>query len=373
MSRFVKFVKNEFPTVGIEQEFHLIDPETAELLPCVDEVLKVLDDDFRNSVSYELYQAVLEHQSPVCRTIDELASKVMHSRRILAGLCENIGAKLVASASHPFSDWRKIPIVNTQHYKWVTEHCVYLARRLLSFGLHVHVGMQNEQSAMYALYEMRRWIYPLLALSANSPYYEGHLTGLASTRAHLFGSMPRTGIPPYFFSFTEMESFYQKLVDTGDVTRPGDLWWVLRPQPPLGTVELRVFDLPTDVRRLCAFAAITQAAFAFYQDRFLQGIQPDNPNKDYLDQNHFKAMRYGLDCDIIEPVTGEIISMRNQIENLLDMIIPKAEELGSSEHLNFAREILILGNEAQWQIKTCENLSGDLRALELEIAKQTLA
>lgn len=373
MRHFVKFKKNEFPTVGVEQEFHLIDAKTGNLLPCVDDIFENLDDDLRNAVTYELYQAVLEYQSPVCYTIEELAKEVTRTRRILANVCENIGAKLVAAGSHPFSNWRKVPIVNTQHYMWVTEQCAYLAKRLLSFGLHVHVGMQNEQSAMYALYEMRQWVYPLLAMSANSPYFEGHHTGLASTRAHLFGSMPRTGMPPFFHDFSEMESFYQKLVAAGDITRPGDLWWVLRPQPPLGTVELRVFDLPTDIRRLCAFAAITQAAFALYQDRFLRGIQSSNPKTAYLEQNHWKAMRYGLNCDIIEPLTGEIISMRNQLERLLDMIMPKAEELNSLEHLNFAREILNVGNEAKWQIKTCETLNGDLRALELEIAKRTLA
>lgn len=180
-------------------------------------------------------------------------------------------------------------------------------------------------------------------------------------------------MPPFFADFTEMESFCRKLIAAGDITRPGDLWWVLRPQPPLGTVELRVFDLPTDVRRLCAFAAITQATLAFYQDRYLQGIQPSNPKTELLEQNRWKAMRFGLDCDIIEPVTGEVISMRSRLERLLDMIAPKAEELNSLEHLNFAREMLDLGNEAQWQLKTCESLNDDLIALEFEIAKRTLA
>ncbi len=185
--------------------------------------------------------------------------------------------------------------------------------------------------------------------------------------------MPRSGIPPFFSDFTEMESFYQKLVAAGDITRPGDLWWILRPQPPLGTVELRAFDLPTDSRRLCAFAAITQAALALYQDRYLQGVRRSDPKTEYLEQNRWKAMRFGLDCDIIEPVTGEIISMRSQLERLLDMIMPKAEELNSLEYLNFAKDILDVGNEAQWQVKTCESLNGDLSALEMEIAKRTLA
>jgi carboxylate-amine ligase len=372
MKRFVKFVKNEFPTVGVEQEFHLIDAETADLLPCVDQVMEALDDELKNAVTYELYQAVLEYKSRVCHNIEQLEKDIRRRRRTFADVCQKIGVKIVAAGSHPFAEWRKVPIADTQHYRWVTQQCVYLARRLLSFGLHVHVGMQTEESALYAMYEMRRWVYPLLAMSANSPYFEGHATGLLSTRTHLFGSMPRTGLPPFFSDFSEMESFFQKLVASGDITRPGDLWWVLRPQPPLGTVELRVFDLPTDTRRLCTLAAITQATLAFYQDRFFQGIKPSDPKGEYIEQNRWKAMRFGLDCNIIEPVTGDVVSMRSQIEKLLDMIATRAEQLKSLEYIDSAREILKAGSEAEWQLKTCEKLNGDLRALELEIAERTL-
>ncbi len=366
-----EFIENVFPTVGIEQEFHLIDPETAELLPCVDNVFKELDDDLRKSTTYELYLAVLEHQSPVCRTIDELLTETINSRRILSQACEKVGAKLVAAGSHPFSDWRKVPLVPSDHYKWVVDHCAYLARRLLSFGLHVHVGMKNASSAMYAMYEMRRWVYPLMALSSNSPYFQGDLTGLASTRAHLFGSMPRTNLPPYFESFKELEEFFNKLVSAGDVLTPGELWWMIRPQPPLGTVEIRAFDLPTDVRRLGALAAISQATLSLYQDNYFQGILPSKLNPEYLDQNHFKAMRYGLDCKIIEPESGKIMQMRTQLEKLFDAIEPKTKELQSSEYLDFARKMLCEPTESQWQKETCEILNGDLRALELKISEKT--
>jgi carboxylate-amine ligase len=367
-----QFEGNDFPTVGIEQEFHLIDPATGELASCVDDVIEALDDNLKSSTGYELYMAVLEHQSPVCRTIDELVDETIRSRRAYARTCEEVGAKLVASGSHPFSNWRKLPVVPNDHYRWVVEHCVYLARRLLSFGLHVHVGMKSIESAMYAIYEMRRWAYPLQALSANSPYFEGDLTGLASTRAHLFGAMPRTHLPPCFKDFSELEDHYKKLLAAGDVTRPGDLWWMLRPQPPLGTVELRAFDMPTDVRRLGALAAITQAALAMYQDRHFDNAPPSRLNADYIEQNRWKAMRYGLDCKIIEPETGQVVQMREQLERLLEIIEPKAKELHSTKHMEFAAEMLNQGTEAQWQVQTLEQLGGDLKALEKEIAEKTV-
>ncbi|MHC4300333.1 MAG: carboxylate-amine ligase [Planctomycetota bacterium] len=366
------FVENDYPTVGIEQEFHLIDRTTGELVSCVDQVLDNVDPRIRGSLFHELFHCVLEHNSAVCRTVDELAEHVGDVRNELSKACGKAGAALVAAGCHPFSDWRAQTVVPTDHYQWVDRECVYVARRMVAFGLHVHVGVRNAESAMYAMSEMRRWAYPLLALSANSPYFEGHATGLASTRTHLFGSMPRTHEPPEFEDFAALESFYDKLVASGDITGPGDLWWAIRPQPPLGTVELRVLDLPTDVRRLGALAAITQAMVAMYQDRFNNGVARSDLNTVYIDQNRWKAMRYGLDGKILEPETGEILTMHEQIERLLDSIGPKAEELGSVSHIDFAREMLRQGTESEWQVRTCESLGGDLRALELEIAKRTL-
>lgn len=366
------FTNNGYPTVGIEQEFHLIDKDTGELLPRVDEVMGNLDEKMRNSVSHELYLSVLEHQTAVCRTIDELVADAANARRELAEACEKADVRLVAAGSHPFSDWRAQPFVSSEHYQWVIRECAYSAERMLGFGMHVHVGMQTGDSAIYVMYEMRRWAYPLLALSANSPYFEGHPTGLASTRTLLFGSMPRTHVPPEFAGMAELDAFYEKLLACEDVASPGDLWWSIRPQPPLGTVELRVLDMPTEIPRLGALAAITQAAMAMYQDRFNQGVPRTPINRAYIDQNRWKAIRHGLEGRILDPETGEILLMRDQLQRLFDMIAPKAEELGSTAHLNFAAEMLKIDTEAEWQLKTGEELGGDLRALELEIAKRTL-
>ncbi len=367
------FVENEYPTVGIEQEFHLIDKTTGELVPCVDQVLDSLDERMCASVCYELFHSVIEHNSAVCRTVDELADHVTGARGELAQACEKVGVGLAAAGSHAFCDWRAQTIVQSEHYKWVARECVYSAQRMIAFGLHVHVGMQSAASAMYAMYEMRRWGYPLLALSANSPYFEGSATGLASTRMLLLGAMPRTLMPPEFESLAALEAYYEQLLAAGDVTAPGELWWMIRPQPPLGTVEVRAFDLPTDVRRLATLAAISQAAMALYQDKFNAGAEPSKMNPAYLDQNRWKAIRHGLDGKILDPQTGEILPMSEQIERLIDIVGPKAEEVGSTSHIEFARQMLEEGAEAQWQIKTCEKLGGDLGALELEIAKRTLA
>lgn len=368
------FVPNSSPTLGVEQEFHLIDAHTGHLTPAIDRVLAVLDDDLKESIDYELFQAVLEYKTPVCQTADELLDSVIQSRDRLARACEEVGVRLAAAGCHPFSPWHNQPAVDNDHYRWVMDQCVYLSRRMFGFGLHIHVGMASLEAAMYALNEMRQWVYPLLALSANSPYFEGHLTGLASTRSHLFSSLPRTRMIPCFATFAELEDFYNRLVTAGDITRPGDLWWIIRPQPPLGTIEVRAFDLPTDPRRLAAFAALVQAALAVFQDQYLHHQPPTPLHDHYLDENHWKAMRFGLNCDIIHPHTGRTLPMRGHLKTLLDLCYPKARELHAAHYFDYLESLLRTGDtESSWQIQTCQSLGGDLPKLEFAIADKTIA
>ena len=250
-----------------------------------------------------------------------------------------------------------------------------MSHRLLSFGLHVHVGVRSAAAALYVMREMRPWLYPLLALSANSPFYEGLATGLMSMRTHLFNGMPRTRFPPRFETWRQLEEHYAKLLAAGDVTRPGDLWWSIRPQPPLGTVEIRVMDLPTDVYRIGALAGVYQAAVATYQDAFGAGepLTAADACEDYLRQNRWQCMRQGLAATLIDPIGGEIVPVRDYLGRLLDLCEPKAEQLGSSKYLDFARRICETGNEAERQIALSERFGGDLRALELELARRTIA
>lgn len=190
------FKGNDFPTLGVEEEFHLIDPSTADLAPMVNEVMARLQGELREQVCYELLLCVLENRTGVYTTVDELVKAICKGRSQLAETCDNLGIALVASGSHPFGQWRTMPFVDNEHYQWVRNNCGYVAHRLLAFGLHIHVGVAHEDAALYIMNEMRRWAYPLLALSANSPYYEGLETGLMSTRMHLFQSMPRTRFAP---------------------------------------------------------------------------------------------------------------------------------------------------------------------------------
>lgn len=366
------FKRNDFTTLGVEEEFHLINPETADLAPSVNDVMGCLDTGMRERVCYELFQCVLENRTGVYETVDGLINGIVEGRTLLAESCNKLDVNLVASGSHPFADWRTQPFVDNEHYRWVRDNYVYIAHRMLAFGLHIHVGVKNEEIALYIMNEMKRWTYPLLALSANSPYYGGSDTGLDSVRAHLFHSMPRTKFAPTFKSFSELEDYYEKLKAAGVITRPGDLWWIIRPQPPLGTVEFRIFDLPTSVHRIGALAAIVQSAVAIYQDNFIAGKHPTVFHSGYLEQNWWSAVRNGLDADIIEPETGEIISTRNQLERLLKLVAPRAREFNAERYINLARTMIEEGNEARLQRILYKQLDEDFCALERKLAQKTL-
>jgi carboxylate-amine ligase len=314
----------------------------------------------------------MENRTGIFHTVDDLLQSVYNSRISLAECCKLLNMKLVASGAHPFGEWRRQPFVDDDHYRWVRDNHKYIAHRMLSFGLHVHIGVKNEDASIYIMNEMRRWAYPLLALSANSPYYEGHDTGLCSTRTHLFGSMPRTGLAPCFNNFSELITCYEKLLSAGDITRPGDLWWAIRPQPPLGTVEFRHLDLPTSVHRIGALAAIIQSAVDTYQDAFFNKIPSSVLKQEYLEQNLWRAMKDGLNAMIVEPETGEVMLIRDQLKRLIHFSLPKAQELHSEHHLQYAINMIEAGNEADFQVELFKELNGDLRALEHLIAQRTL-
>jgi len=366
------FTRNEEPTIGIEEELHIIDPKTAELKSGIEQIREHLDREMRESICYELFECVVENRVGVFETVGDLVASSLDGRRKLAAAAEKIGLRIAAGASHPFGRWRDLSVADDQHYREVIEGYGYLARRLLSFGLHVHVGVGSAGEALYVMTRMRPWIYALMAMSANSPFFEGCPTGLQSTRMHLFGSMPRTHLPPRFEAWSDLDRHYQTLLEAGDVTRPGELWWNIRPQPPLGTVELRVLDMATDVRRTGALAAVFQAAVAAFQRDFDAGKPIGDFSDEHLDQHRWRAMRDGLDAVLVDPFTGRSVPARQYLAQLLDDIDPVSEELGSKQYLQLARRMLDMPTESQWQLKRADELGGDLPALELEIADRTL-
>jgi len=367
----MNFVSNTYPTVGVEEEFHLVDPKTGGLVSKASEVIASASTELGTRVCNELFESIIESRTGIYQNVSDLHNDIIEYRLKLNTIAAKQGVAIAAAGSHPFSDWKKQKIVAQEHYHWVEEqfHCV--AQRLIAMGLHIHVGVKSDKAAFYVMSKMKRWAPALTALSCNSPFFEGEDYGYKSTRMHLFHSLPRTGFLPDFKTMDDYISFYNTLEECGDVVSMKDMWWSIRPKPEFGTVEYRLFDLPTDARIISAITALVQAATAFYQDEFF-----NNPNHEeccpiYLEECLWKSYRDGLDAMVTDPLSGAVTTARSMIQELLMITRDKAKELESVEHYKTVEEVLASGTEADKQKKFFYANNSNFKALELDIVRRT--
>jgi carboxylate-amine ligase len=360
------------PTLGIEEEFCLVDPTELKCAQKAYEVIDAAEEEFRPRLTCDLHLSILELRTPVEPDVGALLGAVREGRKHVAEICEKQGLRILAVGAHPFSDWRDQRFVPTDHYRWVAEQNGYIGRRMMAQGLHVHVGCDDGEAALYVMDQTRRWVGALLALSANSPFFEGLNTGFASIRTALFGAMPRTGFPPPIQNWQHLENHVETLIASGFITRPGDCWWNIRVQPPLGTVEYRMFDLPTRAENAAIFAAIVQALTVTYQERFHRGRPRDKYREDFLEQNRWMAMRHGLEGRMIDVADGTPLPTASLIERMLDFAGAAASRLGTTPWIERASQLLAQGNGAAEQLNLYEKLNGNLKELVRCLVRTTV-
>ena len=361
-------------TLGIEEEYQVCDPRTGDLTPGVEKILGAAAPELRERLSYELLHTVLEGNTAVAASVDEGLALLLGLRRELFALADGLGLALGLSGTHPYARWQDQQFVDTPDYQWVGDQLRYLARLNLSFGFHVHVGVADAEERVSVNNRLRRWMAPLLALSCNSPFFEGVATGFLSIRTHVFGAFPRTGYPPRFRGHADYLATVNSLIAAHSITKGRQVWWNVRPRETYKTVELRVMDVQISLRRVRAFTAACQALVA----RDLRDIRDGRPEEDlrsaFLADALFKAMRFGLDAAIVDPASGDTLTMREAAEALLERASPAARELGTEADLRILEEILAQGTEAENQLALLDEL-GDLRKVQLrllEMAREEL-
>ena len=358
------YKQNEPLTIGIEEEYQLCNPETGDLVNIVDKLMDAADPDLRKQFSYELLLSVLEVRTGINRTVDETVSAIGEMRRKSAAIASQFDIVLGLSGAHPFADWKKQKFVDTEDYQWVKNQLQYLARRNITFALHVHIGIDGPNKAVRVNNTLRRWIAPLMAISANSPFFDGVRTGLMSTRTVQFGTFPRTGIPPHLDGLEEYQTLVDKYIESGSITKARQIWWKVRPHLTFGTVEFRMFDVHGSLRRTGAFIALAQALVGQIIDDFKCGKLEQPVNDTYLLDGYWKARRFGLDCDIICPFDGAVRSMRQEVETMLNFVKQFAEKNGTAVWLEEIENILENGNGADDMLSLAEELGDDLVALQ---------
>ncbi len=339
-------------TIGIEEEYQTIDPLTRDLRSHIGlEIIEKGKAILVERVKPEMHQSVVEVGTRICRNIGEAREEILLIRRHMIDLARQNGLRLAAAASHPFADWSKQEIYPDQRYHTIVEDMQMVARANLIFGLHVHIGIEDPETAIHIMNAARYFLPHILALSTNSPFWRGMDTGLKSYRCKVFDKFPRTNIPDYFPSYGEYESFINLLIKTNCIDNAKKIWWDIRPHPYFNTLEFRVCDIPMRADETLALAALIQATVAklYKLHSMNQGFRLYR--RALIMENKWRALRYGIDGKLIDFGKRVEVPLRDLMEEYFEIIDDVVDELGSRREINYIREILKNGTGADRQLR----------------------
>ena len=358
-------------TLGIEEEYQTVDPETRDLRSHIStEMLEQGKRRLEERVKAEMHQSVIEVGTRVCKNIQEAAEDLYDLRRNMVRLAEENGLMLVAGATHPFADWRSQEIYPDPRYAQVVEDLQLVARSNLIFGLHVHVGIEDKEAAIRVMNSLRYFLPHILALSTNSPFWQGMETGYKSYRAKVFEHFPRTNLPDAFASYSEFESYVALLIKTGCIDNAKKIWWDIRPHPFFNTIEVRICDIPMRAEESIAIAALIQATAATLWRLHSLNVDYRQYSRALLMENKFRAVRYGLEGKLIDFGKQEEVPLRDLIGEYLDFVGDEMRRLGSETEIGYVRQMLEQGSGADRQLKVFRE-TGSLRDVVDFMAAET--
>ncbi len=347
-------------TIGIEEEYQTVDPVTRDLRSHIDtEILSKGKKLLKEAVKAEMHQSVVEVGTGVCHDIKEASKELKCLRTEIANLAKQNGLGLASAGTHPFADWRHQEIYPDKRYEVIVEDLKMVARANLIFGLHVHIGVEDREVAIHLMNAARYFLPHILALSTNSPFWQGMDTGLKSYRCKVFDKFPRTNIPDYFPSWGEYDRFVNLLIRTGCIDNAKKIWWDLRPHPNFPTLEFRICDVPMRADESIAIAALIQATIAklYKLHAANQGFRLYR--RALIMENKWRALRYGLDGKMIDFGREEEVPVRDLIYEYLAFVDDVVDELGSRDEVNYIHRILEHGTGADRQLRVFQE-TGDL-------------
>ena len=360
-------------TLGVEEEYMLLDSEGYDLVQHIETVLAAISGhELESQIKPELMQSVLEIATPVCRTAGDVERELRRIRAYVTGVAREKSLRVGSAGTHPFSLFERQRITARDRYRHLVDQMQYLARRELIFGLHVHVAVDDPEKAIQVVNGLLVHLSQLLALSASSPFWRGEPTGLASSRQMVFAAFPRSGPPPRFRDYADYAEVVGQLERTGCIADYTHIWWDIRLHPRLGTVEVRVCDAVTRVEDAVALAAYCQALVKLYSEQYEEGKTIPSFHRILITENKWLASRYGLQAPVMDLATGRRnrVPVAQLVRRTLRDIEPHARELGSDRELEGIRQILSRGNGADRQLRIF-NANRDIVEVAREIADAT--
>jgi len=341
-------------TLGVEEEYMVVDPHTRELKSHEQKIVSEGQKIIKDKVKAEMHQAVVEVGTDICQDIDEAYKDVATLRGTISQIAGELGLWIGASGTHPFSHWESQLITDHVRYNQIVNELQEAARSNLIFGLHVHVGMEDRKMAIHLANSARYFLPHVYALSTNSPFWEARKTGYKSFRTKVFDKFPRTGIPDYFESIEAYESYVNLLIKTNCIDNAKKIWWDLRVHPFFNTVEFRICDVPMTVNETIAIAALFQAICAKLFKLRSQNMNFMMYQRALLNENKWRASRYGIDGTLIDFGKESEVNTRVLIYELLDFIDDVVDDLGSRHAISYVHKILENGTGADRQLAAYE-------------------
>ena len=332
----IKFNSSPEPTIGVEIELQLVDKNNLDLNNISSKVLADVDKEFSDKIKCELIESMIEINTDICSNIEETEKDIRKTLNYLEEILKNYETELNCTSLHPFAIGKKQIITDNNRYKRIMDDLQMVGKRFISQGLHVHIGIKDSEEAIKINNALRIYLPLLLSLSTSSPFFEGEDTGLHSYRTKLFEALPLAGMPDYLNNWKHFENLTEHLEGAGIINSVKDLWWDVRPHPGFGTVEIRVCDIPINLKEIIAIVSVIQALVVTlinldpYPDTHIQILQ----------SNKWQAARYGLDGVFVDQKTYKKLSIRKAIENLYLLIEPAIISLGSKKYFGTLEKIL---------------------------------
>ncbi len=355
-------------TLGIEEELMLVDPDSLNLTDGIERILESVPESFEGQVKTELFQSVLEIATRPCADIAEAAKQLIELRRMVIEIAAEHGMLVGAAGTHPFALCDEQHIVDRPRYRELVAELGFIAERELIFGTHVHVGIDSPDKAIYVADGIRRYLPLMLALSANSPFWEGRQTGMQSARTPVFRAFPRVGVPPHYGSWEIFSGRVEQMMRSGAIEDYTYLWWDVRPHPNLGTVETRIFDQANELRDTLAFAALTQSLAHRMAETYEAGEPLFEVPWELVDDNKVRAALRGMEGELLDLSEGRHVPAGELAERLLTELEPSAEALGCVAELARIGDIVEGGTPSRRQLEVAERNGGDLR----EVVRETV-
>src|SRR5438067_5273531 len=358
-------------TLGIEEEFQIVDPQTLELRSHVSEFLEEGKMLLGEQIKPEMIQSMIEVGTGVCQNIQEARADITRLRSIISHLARKKGLEIVAASTHPISQWNEQLIFDDPHYALLIEELQMVARSLLIFGLHVHVGIADRERQVHIMNAARYFLPHVLALSTSSPFWLGVNSGLKSYRSEVFKKFPRTDIPDHFDSYSSFQRYVDLLLKTNSISNPKKIWWDVRMHPYFTTLEFRVCDIPTRVDDSIAIAALFQAIVARLDTLIERNLGFRLYRRMLIQENKWRAVRYGLDGKMIDFGKQKEVPTRDPIRELLDFVDDVLDPLGPRKEVEHIHNILERGTSADEQLQVFQE-TGDLKSVVDRLIERTV-